>query len=673
MRQVIIFLFCLVSIGFSEIKIDPDFIFKYPRIWGNTPMAPCWSYDDSRIAFLWNDKGGESREVFTVYLPSGRPAKRTNFFNSDSLITDSKISCLKWFPKSNRLLFVYNNNIFTLLVENNKITSLNINCSVEIEPEISPDEKYLVYNKDSKTYLYSFNEKQEIPLEGQCLSSKHSNCKYQWSSNSQKFAIQKLFITDENLALCEGIYFYNTQNDQDILSLIPFSNNIFLRNFIWADNDNTIIYDYVSNNLKSRLILSLSIESGVLDTLYSEEASNWIPEFGSDLYINYKENKLIFGSSKMGYPHIFSLDLKTKNYDSLTRGHWDILDFHADKQGNNIFFRATKDSPVNSQIYKINLLSKKIKTVSYQSGTHNFTLSHSGKKMANIFSNSSHSPELYYSETIPQSKMIKLTRSPLFNFRDYKIRQPEYKSINVNNFKENIHYKLWLPESNLTQNKFPLIVCINNNFDSEYTINRFDELSLFNQLLSEKGFVVAQMNCTSLTRFAAENKKNFLLRLINRQKAEISAVTEHLGQNGFVDGSEIGLFGWGYNGFLISEMLLEEPEMFKVGVVLSGYPVWDKVQTSYQSAIYQNLTKDDSLLVFSDKLTLSSNLLFLQSPKNNISNFFDSNLFVKKMIYNRSKVDFIFYHWEKEYFSKDVTNIDIAKKVCHYFRTNLYY
>ncbi|MCK4296415.1 MAG: DPP IV N-terminal domain-containing protein, partial [Candidatus Marinimicrobia bacterium] len=201
----------------------------------------------------------------------------------------------------------------------------------------------------------------------------------------------------------------------------------FIREIKWSPDDKLLAFETITNDLKERYIILSDAKSGGPDTLYREYNKKWISDFGNNLFWIANGKKLLFGSGKNGYNHLYTISIESRHDIALTRGKWNVIDYKVDDYGKHIFFTSTKDNPNEHNIYSIINAEKKIRKISYKEGVYDFYPSHNGKKMAEIYSSPLSPPELFWSKAIPKSKMNKITDSVSSEFGDYSIIEPLFK------------------------------------------------------------------------------------------------------------------------------------------------------------------------------------------------------------------------------------------------------
>ncbi|HJS74093.1 MAG TPA: hypothetical protein VJ921_07400, partial [Vicinamibacteria bacterium] len=64
-------------------ELTLDRVASFPNLSGTAPVSPEWSADGSHVAFLWNEKGMPSRDLYVVAASADMPAKVTELASDE--------------------------------------------------------------------------------------------------------------------------------------------------------------------------------------------------------------------------------------------------------------------------------------------------------------------------------------------------------------------------------------------------------------------------------------------------------------------------------------------------------------------------------------------------------------------------------------------------------------
>src|SRR5438270_6532987 len=77
-----------------------------PSIIGTAPTRPTWSPDGRWLAFLWNDRGGSTRDIWVVESTGTTPRRLTHLAGDGEEAATGGVSELIWTPDGGALLYL---------------------------------------------------------------------------------------------------------------------------------------------------------------------------------------------------------------------------------------------------------------------------------------------------------------------------------------------------------------------------------------------------------------------------------------------------------------------------------------------------------------------------------------------------------------------------------------
>ncbi len=167
---------------------------------------------------------------------------------------------------------------------------------------------------------------------------------------------------------------------------IPADTEYIPRIEFLPEGDELAIFTLNREQNKFDLYLT-NARSAVARTALHEENSRYI---SSDLIEStmFFGNQFVYLSEKSGYSHIYLYDNTGVQQKQLTSGEYDVTGLLAvDPQTKTVFYQAAEVSPLQREIYKVDMV-KGIKTkLSAKQGTNSANFSKNGKYYINSFTN----------------------------------------------------------------------------------------------------------------------------------------------------------------------------------------------------------------------------------------------------------------------------------------------
>ena len=265
----------------------------------------------------------------------------------------------------------------------------------------------------------------------------------------------------------------------------------------------------------------------------------------------------------------------------LTSGDWlvqSLLGF--DRSKKELIIASTECSPLQSNLFNVNIKSGKRTRIEDAEGVHRAQLSESGKYLIDTYSSPT-TPRNIDLVEIQKGKTHRLltAENPLAGFRTPII---EMGIIKADDGVTDLHYRLIKPADFDPTKKYPAIVYVYGGPHAQVVnggwMNGARGWDLY---MANKGYILFSVdNRGSENRGLAFENATFRKLGIEEGKDQAKGAA-FLQQLPYVDAGRIGVHGWSFGGHMTTALLLRYPELFKVGV--AGGPVID---WSYYEVMY---------------------------------------------------------------------------------------
>ncbi|NOX84590.1 MAG: S9 family peptidase [Chlorobi bacterium] len=449
----------------------------------------------------------------------------------------------------------------------------------------------------------------------------------------------------------------------------------YLTAVTWGPESKTI-YIAILNRDQNHLKLNrYDVATGALQkTLFEEENPKYVePE--NPLYFRPEHNdEFIWQSERDGYNHLYLFNTDGKLLKQLTKGDWVVTDFlgYYGKEKNEVWFLSTKTSPLQKNIYKVNIENGKITRISPDHGTHYALISKSGKYVIDIFSSTDITRK--YQLVDSKGKTVRVIQKDKDPLADYKLGQMTISTLRAPDGTE-LYYRLIKPVDFDSTKKYPVIVYVYGGPHAQLVTDSWlGGAGLFLNFLAERGYIIF-----TLDNRGSANRGLAFEQAIFRNVGTIETKDQMVGINfleslPYVDTSRIGVDGWSYGGFMTLTLKLRHPEIFKVAVaggpvidwkyyeVMYGERYMDTPQTNpegYKKASVLNYVKN-----------MNGKALVIHGTMDPTVVWQHSLLFIEKAVSLNKQVDYFVYPGHGHGVGgKDRVNLN--EKIWEYFRDNL--
>ncbi len=440
------------------------------------------------------------------------------------------------------------------------------------------------------------------------------------------------------------------------------------------DPSGDFIYIAILNRDQNHLMLNkYDIKTGELVKTLFEESDPKYVEPERPLYFNpQKPEQFIWFSERDGFDHLYLYNTEGKLLKQLTKGKWVVTEFLGFYGKDKIFFKATKESPLQQNIYSLNLKNGKITRVSPDHGTHSALISDDGKYVIDIYSNTETARK--YLLVNSKGKTVRVIKDDNHPLKDYDLGTTKIFTLYPDTTPE-LYCRLITPPGFDSTNKYPAIVYVYGGPHAQLVTDSWlGGAGLFLNYLAQQGYVIFTLD----NRGSANRGKEFE-QAIFRHCGSVEVDDQMYGVNWlkkqpFVDSTRIGVDGWSYGGFMTISLKLKRPGVFKVAV--AGGPVidWKYYEVMYGERYMDTPQtnpegyKQSSLLNYVDNL--KGKLLVIHDAMDKTVVWQHSLLFINKCIKHGKQVDYFIYP-DHEHNVRGKDRAHLYEKITEYFKANL--
>jgi dipeptidyl-peptidase-4 len=383
--------------------------------------------------------------------------------------------------------------------------------------------------------------------------------------------------------------------------------------------------------------------------------------------------QFIWQSRKDGFTHLYLFDISGKEIKQLTKGNWEVKSHNGfDTKGENYFFHANGESPVNQDFYKVNVKSGKVTKLTEGSGTHFCILDDKKNYFIDYFS-STHTPAIYKVVSTKNGKgsLIYKADNPL---KDYKLGQWSLFSIK-NSEGTDVYCRMFKPVGFDSTKKYPVLVYLYNGPHSQMVRNTWMAGGeVWYQYMAQKGFIVFTLDGRG-TSYRGKAFEQAIHRHLGKYEMEDQLKgVDYLKSLAYVDPIRIGVHGWSFGGFMTTSLMTRYPGVYKVGA--AGGPVidWSYYEIMYGER-YMDMPQENkegyeenNLLNHVSKL--KGKLLMIHGAQDPVVVWQHSMMYVKKAVDSGVQLDYFVYPGH-EHNVRGKDRAHLMEKICNYFIDNL--
>jgi dipeptidyl-peptidase-4 len=448
----------------------------------------------------------------------------------------------------------------------------------------------------------------------------------------------------------------------------------YLTGVAW-DPDEKHVYIGILNRDPDHLWeIKYDIATGqAVDTLFQETNSKYVQPLHGVIFVENHPDEFIWISRRDGWNHLYLYNTDGKLIKQLTKGEWEVTDLSGfDSKGNNVYFTATKESPLENNFYSVNIESGKITRITGEPGTHEVTKDKDG----NYFLDS------YSSLTVPGKVLLinskgKVERTILETdnpLKDYNIGETKFFTLKSSDGYD-LYCRMILPANFDSTKKYKALVYVYGGPGVQLITNEWlGGAGLWLNYMAEHGYVIFTIDSRGSANRGLAFEQVTFKHLGMHEIEDQTLGANYLKSLPFVDSARVGVFGWSFGGFMTTSLMTRTPWQFKAAVAGGSVIDWSYYEVMYTERYMKTPQqnpdgyKESSLLNYVQNL--KGKLLMVHGTSDPIVVWQNDLMFIKKCEDLGIPVDYIVYPGQ-EHGVRGIDTFHMYNKITKYFDDNL--
>jgi len=649
-----------------------------------------------------------------IYKVSAKNAKETVLLNIDMLNKSMHENNYDSITRLPRLNF-YNDNSCRFKIKNDyyiynyqeaKLNWINSVPDSAENIDFENDTRFIAYTANNNLFIsidgevrqVTFDDNKEI-VNGQTVHRVEFGITKGifWSPNSKLLAFYRkdetmvadypLVDITQRIAKVENIKYpmagmtshevtlnvYNLETNSTVAMKTGTPADQYLTSVTWGPNAEFIYIGLLNREQNHLKLNKYNASTGdFVATIIEEQHPKYVEPENPMYFLPNSNDKFIWFSENDGWNHMYLYNTNGKLIKQLTKGNWVVTNFLGFYGDNKAWYSSTKESPLENNVYSVNIKSGKTTKITPEHGTHTVRINKTGKYIIDIYSNTEKSRE--YCLLNNKGKEIRVIKEDKKPLADYNLGEMSVFTLKSDN-NDDLYCRLIKPINFDSTKQYPTIVYVYGGPHAQLiTDSWLGGAGLFLNYLAQQGYVVFSLD----NRGSANRGRDFEQAIhrnvgVNEVKDQMVGVN-YLKTLPFVDTARIGVDGWSYGGFMTISLMLDNPGVFKVGV--AGGPVID---WKYYEAMYGERYmdtpqenpegyKNSNLLNKVD--SLQGKLLIIHGTKDPTVVWQHSLQFIKHAIDKDKDIDYFVYPGHGHNM-RGVNRAHLYKKITRYFNDYL--
>ena len=387
---------------------------------------------------------------------------------------------------------------------------------------------------------------------------------------------------------------YNVKDGKTIYLQAGDPTDRYFTNISWGPDEKSIFVIELNRDQNHAQLVQYDAVSGQkIGVLYEEKHARYVEPQHPLIFLPWDDSQFIYQTQRDGFNHLYLMDTKTKlkgewktGKDSedqyceylkaipLTEGNWlvqDVLGFNASRK--EIIIASTEISPLQTNIFSLNVKNGKRTLIGMEDGTHQAKLSASGTYLIDYFTSNNVPREISILPTTGKKGTTLFTATDPLK-ENYNLPEITVGTIKAADGETDLYYRLIKPVNFDPNKKYPAIIYVYGGPHAQMIHNtRFYDARGWDLYMAQQGYVMLTVDNRGSDNRGIKFENCTFRHLGTEEMKDQVQGAKFLQSLPYVDADKIGVHGWSFGGFMTTHLMLTYPDIFKVGV--AGGPVID--------------------------------------------------------------------------------------------------
>ena len=488
-------------------------------------------------------------------------------------------------PNGNKVAFVKSNNLYLKDLESGK------------ETQITSDGEYNKIINGASDWVYE----EELSL----------SQAFQWSVDGKKLAFYRFdesAVKQWNMKMYDGLYPTDyrfkypkagEENAKVSIKIFHLENSKtidvklnqayeYLPSIQWTEDANQLAVMSTNRHQNDLQINLVNAADGSSKVIHNETSETYI-EMPFDVYFTKDKKHFLIQSEKSGFRHLYLYQMDGSLKRQLTAGSWPVTDLYGvDDQSGFVYYQAAEKSPLDRNIYRIDLEGKNKKRLSSKDGTNRASFSKSFAYFINTHSTADIPNYITLNDASGKEiRVLESNQALKDKMKDYTLSKKEFFTFKTS---EGVELNGWMikPVSFNPNQKYPAFLTIYGGPGSQTVTNAWGGSNyLWHQMLAQQGYIVVSVDNRGTGARGVDFKKITYKQLGKYETMDQIETAKYLASQPFIDGNRIGVQGWSYGGYMSSLCLLKGADHFKAAIAVAPVTNWRYYDSIYTERYMQ--------------------------------------------------------------------------------------
>lgn len=285
---------------------------------------------------------------------------------------------------------------------------------------------------------------------------------------------------------------YHIQSGKTVYLQAGDPTDRYFTNISWSPDEKSIYVIELNRDQNHSQLVRYNAETGAKEAMLFEETHpKYVEPQHPIVFLPWDSNQFIYWSQRDGFHHLYLYNKEGQLIKQLTQGDWlvqDILGFNTARK--EMIIASTEISPLQTNIFSLNVKTGKRTLLGQQDGTHSARLSASGTYLIDNFTSFNVPREISILPTNGKTGVNLLTATDPMK-EQYNLPEITLGTIKAADGKTDLYYRLIKPVNFDPNKKYPAIIYVYGGPHVQLIHNnRFYDARGWDLYMAQKGYVM---------------------------------------------------------------------------------------------------------------------------------------------------------------------------------------
>lgn len=371
-----------------------------------------------------------------------------------------------------------------------------------------------------------------------------------------------------------GVFTYTVETRAVKKMNVPIDEEGYIPRIRFTQNPDQLAVMTLNRNQNDFKMFLVNPKSGVSKLLIQDKSETWIDPDNMD-YITFYPSGFIFASEKSGFRHLYHYNMSGTLIRQVTRGDWDVTAYYGQDAKGNYYYESAAEGPLYRAVYRTDAKNNVVK-LSTLKGHNQAVFTPACTYFVNVYSSAVTPPVVTVNNI--QGKQIRLIEDNA-GLKNLAISRKEFFTFK-NETGDMLNGYIMKPENFVSGKKYPVVMVQYSGPGSQMVLDKWAPVD-WTQYLTDNGYIVACVDGRGTGGRGTAFSRSIYCRMGVSEAQDQIAAARYLGTLGYVDASNIAIWGWSFGGYTTLMAMSMSSGVFNSGVAIAPVTDWRYYDTIY--------------------------------------------------------------------------------------------